>query len=70
MKEALLEGYLTVTKLAKQARKTPRRIRQLIDTRQIKAVPINARLKRPFYMIPAKEAKRYLDLERIKRNCR
>lgn len=70
MRSAILEGYITVTKLAKLSRKSPRRIRQLIEERKIKAEGINKHLKRPFYMIPAKEGKRYIDLERLKRSRR
>lgn len=67
MRNAILESYLTVAKLASVVKKTPRRIRQLIEEKKIRAVPINARLKRPFYMIPAKEAKRYIDLEKTRK---
>lgn len=66
MKVATIEGYITVAKLAKLVKRTPRRIRQLIDEKGIKAVAINTHLKRPFYMIPAKEAKRFIDLTKIK----
>jgi len=61
MRNAILEAYLSVTKLAKICKKTPRRIRQLINNEEIMAVNLNKRLKRPYYLIPAKEAKRYID---------
>jgi plasmid maintenance system antidote protein VapI len=68
IKHAILESYLSVTKLAKICKKTPRRIRQLINVQEILAVDINKRLKRPYYLIPAKEAKRYIDTHKVRRN--
>lgn len=66
MKTVQLEGFLTVSELARLARRTPRNIRLHISPPlkgkpKIEAVNINPKKNRPHYLIPVKAAKKYLD---------